>query len=182
MARRDRSSRSGWRIGLLAAAGVCAALVSDWFVDALDPAVDALGISKAFTGLVIVAHRGERRGERRRHLARGEGPERPGDLGDQELRGADRGLRLPGPGAALARLRDAADVRARARWRSARSPSWRSRSGRSPATARRWRSRAAPSSPSTSSSPCWPGTSSAALRRAELAPLARRETVEVRPA
>jgi Ca2+:H+ antiporter len=29
--------------------------VSDWFVDALDPAVDKLGISKAFTGLVIVA-------------------------------------------------------------------------------------------------------------------------------
>jgi Ca2+:H+ antiporter len=40
---------------LLAGAGVAAALVSDWFVDALDPAVDALGISKAFTGLVIVA-------------------------------------------------------------------------------------------------------------------------------
>jgi Ca2+:H+ antiporter len=42
-------------IGLLAASGVLAALVSDWFVDALDPAVEALGISKAFTGLVIVA-------------------------------------------------------------------------------------------------------------------------------
>jgi Ca2+:H+ antiporter len=42
-------------IGLLAVAGVAAALVSDWFVDALDPAVEALGISKAFTGLVIVA-------------------------------------------------------------------------------------------------------------------------------
>lgn len=40
---------------LLAVAGVAAALVSDWFVDALDPAVEALGISKAFTGLVIVA-------------------------------------------------------------------------------------------------------------------------------
>jgi Ca2+:H+ antiporter len=40
---------------LLALSGVAAALVSDWFVDALDPAVDALGISKAFTGLVIVA-------------------------------------------------------------------------------------------------------------------------------
>jgi Ca2+:H+ antiporter len=39
---------------LLAIAGVAAALVSDWFVDALDPAVEALGISKAFTGLVIV--------------------------------------------------------------------------------------------------------------------------------
>jgi len=42
-------------IGLLAVSGVTAALVSDWFVDALDPAVDAIGISKAFTGLVIVA-------------------------------------------------------------------------------------------------------------------------------
>ena len=42
-------------IVLLAASAVGAALVSDWFVDALDPAVEALGISKAFTGLVIVA-------------------------------------------------------------------------------------------------------------------------------
>ena len=42
-------------VGLLALAGVGAALVSDWFVTALDPAVDTLGISKAFTGLVIVA-------------------------------------------------------------------------------------------------------------------------------
>jgi Ca2+:H+ antiporter len=39
---------------LLAVAGVGAALVSDWFVAALDPAVRQLGISKAFTGLVIV--------------------------------------------------------------------------------------------------------------------------------
>ena len=42
-------------IGVLAVAGVAAAFVSDWFVGALDPAVDALGISKAFTGIVIVA-------------------------------------------------------------------------------------------------------------------------------
>jgi Ca2+:H+ antiporter len=42
-------------IGVLAVAGVAAAFVSDWFVDALDPAVKALGISKAFTGIVIVA-------------------------------------------------------------------------------------------------------------------------------
>jgi Ca2+:H+ antiporter len=39
---------------VLAFAGVAAAFVSDWFVGALDPAVDALGISKAFTGIVIV--------------------------------------------------------------------------------------------------------------------------------
>ena len=42
-------------IVVLAASGVAAALVSDWFIDALDPAVESLGISKAFTGLVIVA-------------------------------------------------------------------------------------------------------------------------------
>jgi Ca2+:H+ antiporter len=42
-------------IGMLAAAGVLAAFVSEWFVDAIDPAVEALGISKAFTGIVIVA-------------------------------------------------------------------------------------------------------------------------------
>ena len=41
-------------IVLLAIAGVAAAFISDWFVDALDPAVEALGISKAFTGIVIV--------------------------------------------------------------------------------------------------------------------------------
>jgi Ca2+:H+ antiporter len=41
-------------IALLAGAGVSAALVSDWFVDALDPAVETIGISKAFTGIVIV--------------------------------------------------------------------------------------------------------------------------------
>ena len=42
-------------VALLAAAGVGAAFVSDWFVDALGPAIDTLGISAAFTGLVIVA-------------------------------------------------------------------------------------------------------------------------------
>jgi Ca2+:H+ antiporter len=44
----------GAALGLLAAAGVGAALVSDWFIAELDPAVTKLGISKAFTGLVIV--------------------------------------------------------------------------------------------------------------------------------
>jgi Ca2+:H+ antiporter len=42
-------------LGLLGGAGVAAALVSDWFVAAIDPAVRSIGISKAFTGLVIVA-------------------------------------------------------------------------------------------------------------------------------
>ena len=42
-------------IGLLAGAGVAAAFVSDWFVAGLQPAMDALHISEAFAGLVIVA-------------------------------------------------------------------------------------------------------------------------------
>jgi Ca2+:H+ antiporter len=42
-------------VALLTAASLAAALVSDWFVVALEPAIDALGISQAFAGLVIVA-------------------------------------------------------------------------------------------------------------------------------
>jgi Ca2+:H+ antiporter len=42
-------------VGLLAVGGVGAAFVSEWFIDALDPAVETLGISKAFAGLVIAA-------------------------------------------------------------------------------------------------------------------------------
>ncbi len=42
-------------IGLLAIAGVGSAFVSDWFISALGPAIEDLGISRAFAGLVIVA-------------------------------------------------------------------------------------------------------------------------------
>jgi len=42
-------------IGMLAAASVLAAFVSDWFVHALEPAMQILHISDAFAGLVIVA-------------------------------------------------------------------------------------------------------------------------------
>jgi Ca2+:H+ antiporter len=45
----------GLTIGVLAGAGLGAALVSDWFVEALQPAMATLGISEAFAGLVIVA-------------------------------------------------------------------------------------------------------------------------------
>jgi Ca2+:H+ antiporter len=49
----------GWPLWLaitvLAVTGVLAALVSDWFVNALEPAIHTLGISDAFAGLVIVA-------------------------------------------------------------------------------------------------------------------------------
>lgn len=42
-------------VGLLAGASVAAALVSDWFVGALTPALSALHISQSFAGLVIVS-------------------------------------------------------------------------------------------------------------------------------
>ena len=42
-------------LGALAVAGVGAAFVSEWFVGVLTPTMAALGLSEAFTGLVIVA-------------------------------------------------------------------------------------------------------------------------------
>ena len=45
----------GLAIGLLALASALAAFVSDWFVDALEPAMDALDVSQVFAGLVVVA-------------------------------------------------------------------------------------------------------------------------------
>jgi Ca2+:H+ antiporter len=48
-----------WRLRntviVLALAGASAALVSDWFVSALRPATEALGMSEEFAGLVVVA-------------------------------------------------------------------------------------------------------------------------------
>jgi Ca2+:H+ antiporter len=41
-------------LGLLAAAGVGAAFVSDWFVSALTPAMEEIGVSQAFAGIVVV--------------------------------------------------------------------------------------------------------------------------------
>jgi Ca2+:H+ antiporter len=45
----------GVALVLLAVAGVGAAFVSDWFVTALTPAMERIGVPKAFAGLVIVA-------------------------------------------------------------------------------------------------------------------------------
>jgi Ca2+:H+ antiporter len=42
-------------LALLVVAGLGAGFVSDWFVDALAPAIHQLGVSPAFAGLVIVA-------------------------------------------------------------------------------------------------------------------------------
>ncbi len=56
---RIEAHHGGWplslTIGVLAAAGLGAAFVSEWFVHALEPAIETLGISEAFAGLVIVA-------------------------------------------------------------------------------------------------------------------------------
>jgi Ca2+:H+ antiporter len=40
---------------MLALAGLGAAFVSEWFVSALEPAIETLGINQTFAGLVIVA-------------------------------------------------------------------------------------------------------------------------------
>jgi Ca2+:H+ antiporter len=45
----------GLAVALLAAAATGAALVSDWFVEALTPTMEGLGVSQAFGGLVVVA-------------------------------------------------------------------------------------------------------------------------------
>jgi Ca2+:H+ antiporter len=42
-------------VGMLAAAGLLAGFVSDWFVHALQPAMDSLSINQTFAGLVVVA-------------------------------------------------------------------------------------------------------------------------------
>jgi Ca2+:H+ antiporter len=55
----EEKGEAGWplglTIGMLAGAGIGAAFVSDWFVEALQPAMASLGISPAFAGLVVVA-------------------------------------------------------------------------------------------------------------------------------
>ncbi|MDP9183309.1 MAG: sodium:proton exchanger, partial [Actinomycetota bacterium] len=55
----DAEHVTGWplwfALSILGLAGVGAALVSDWFVHALEPAIGALGLSQAFAGLVVVA-------------------------------------------------------------------------------------------------------------------------------
>jgi len=42
-------------VATLLAAGVAAAVVSDWFVEALKPAMNSLGMSETFAGFVVVA-------------------------------------------------------------------------------------------------------------------------------
>jgi len=55
----EESNHSEWPMSLtlavLAGTAIGAAFVSDWFVEALQPAMATLGISEAFAGLVVVA-------------------------------------------------------------------------------------------------------------------------------
>ena len=55
----EEDSEPAWPLGttlaVLGASGLAAALVSDWFTKAIKPATASLGLSQAFTGLVIVA-------------------------------------------------------------------------------------------------------------------------------
>ena len=55
----EATSHTAWPLALtiivLACAGVASAFVSDWFVDALKPAMKLLNINDTFAGLVIVA-------------------------------------------------------------------------------------------------------------------------------
>jgi Ca2+:H+ antiporter len=51
----DRRWPMSLTLGVLTAAAVGAAFVSDWFVEALQPAMATLGMSQAFAGLVVVA-------------------------------------------------------------------------------------------------------------------------------
>lgn len=59
VAQHEARGKKAWSlprvITVLVLAGVTAALVSDWFVEALEPAIEALQISQAFAGLVVVA-------------------------------------------------------------------------------------------------------------------------------
>jgi len=59
VAENEASSEAGWSLPVtiivLLASGAGAAFVSDWFVEALQPAMKTLGINDVFAGLVVVA-------------------------------------------------------------------------------------------------------------------------------
>lgn len=53
--RREAGLKLSLAVGLILGAGLGATFVSEWLIHAIDPAVDTLGISRPFVGLVIVA-------------------------------------------------------------------------------------------------------------------------------
>ena len=79
---------------LLAVGGVGAAFVSDWFINALTPSMDRLGIPKAFAGLVIVAIAGNAVENTAGSRARAKGESDLAISVDQELGRPDHGLPL----------------------------------------------------------------------------------------
>jgi Ca2+:H+ antiporter len=52
---REGAMPFGAAVALLAIGGIGAAFVSDWFVSALRPSIDSIGVSAQFAGLVVVA-------------------------------------------------------------------------------------------------------------------------------
>ncbi len=100
-------------IALLAVAGVGAALVADWFIAALTPAMEQLGVPKAFAGLVIVAIAGNAVENTAGVVLASKGQVGPRDLGRQELGGPDHGVPLPGARARVAGLPGPPHIRAR---------------------------------------------------------------------
>ena len=113
---------------LLAIAGVGAAFVSDWFVAALNPAIEALHISQAFAGLVIVAIAGNAVENVAGIVLAYKGKIDDRHLGGEELGRPDRRVPLPRAGAGLAAVHVAPDLRARAglhrRAAAHRDPVW----------------------------------------------------------
>ncbi|MFZ2014738.1 MAG: hypothetical protein WAV00_13015 [Nocardioides sp.] len=95
----------GLAVGLLAVAGVAVAFVSDWFVNALQPAMDSVVDQPDLRRPRRRRHRGQRDRERRRRPARGEGPGVVRLLGDPQQSGPDRAGAGARAGAGLADLR-----------------------------------------------------------------------------
>ena len=98
---------------LLGLAGVAAAFVSDWFVNALEPTITKLHISQAFAGLVIVAIAGNAVENVAGIVLAAKGRLRARDLRGQELGVPDRRVPLPAARDRLVADRHQADVHAR---------------------------------------------------------------------
>ena len=129
---------------LLGVAGVGAAFVSDWFIDALSPAMAQIGVPKEFAGLVIVAIAGNAVENTTGVVLALKGE---ADLAISVVKNSVAQITaflFPGARARLAVLRDFADLRARARLHRRAGADRDLASGRSPATARRRGSRASP--------------------------------------
>ena len=95
----------------LAAAGTAAAFTSDWFVNALTPAIHTLHMSEEFAGLVIVAIAGNAVENVVGVQLAARNKADFAVCGDPQLVTADRAGADPGPRDRVAALRDAPDAR-----------------------------------------------------------------------